>query len=199
MTTKLFHHYSVLQCYKQRKLLNGISTFVPNLNCCQDSKIKSDKLLAPSKRSICMSKLVLQWKGNQVVQVGHIQERVLYLPDFLKNLSACGTLSVLKPKDVKQQKINYFKRKRDCFPNQTMIQFQQPVILREHCDLVYSMSASHFSTQVGSGDDLSDERRNPQENNEIEAWEKLVDYSKLSPTEKKIHERHRNAVKVEDI
>lgn len=31
---------------------------------------------------------------------------------------------------------------------------------------------------------------------EKESWEMLIDYEKLSPLERKIHERHRNAVKV---
>lgn len=67
------------------------------------------------------------------------------------------------------------------------------VILRKLCQQTSSFSTNrHFSKLCDTTSGTSDVGKP----DDMESWEMMVNYSRLSPTEMKIHERHRNAVKV---
>lgn len=67
------------------------------------------------------------------------------------------------------------------------------VILGKLRQQTFSFSTNrYFSNQGDTTSGASDVGKH----DDMESWEMMVNYGKLSPTEKKIHERHRNAVKV---
>ncbi|XP_060604945.1 uncharacterized protein LOC132757636 isoform X2 [Ruditapes philippinarum] len=197
MNTKLFHRWRVFKFYTQRKLLHKFSKAVPKecvSNSCfyQNSIIKGDEQCIPGQKNICIPLTKLHWTEG---------EKCIKLLNPLK-ISTVVIQSVLKAnfsKDVKHTS-NLIKCKCVCLPRNFLTRFRQSVILGELSSRVYFVSACHYSTQTGSGDgEPNQEGTNSQEHSDVEAWEMLVDYNKLSPTEKKIHERHRTAVKKKQL
>lgn len=108
--------------------------------------------------------------------------------------------NVLQTMCDRKQYSQYLVKKHKVFP-------------KNHCeltchqcgpDLNHSKEYSLYATRTFKGSvvasslklrTLSDQRETTHTDN-LETWEALVDYQKLSPLELKIHHRHRNAVKV---
>jgi hypothetical protein len=171
-------------------LLHKFSKAVPKVcvsdsHCYQNYIIKGDEQCLPGQKDI-LTKLHRAEADRCIKLLNPLKFSTVVIQSVLKaNFS----------KDVKHTS-NLIKCKCVCLSRNFLTRFRQSVILGELSSRVYFVSACHYSTQTGSGDGEPNQETNSQEHSDLEAWEMLVDYNKLSPMEKKIHERHRTAVKV---
>ncbi|XP_053380144.1 uncharacterized protein LOC128548756 [Mercenaria mercenaria] len=179
---------------KQRIFLRSLSALpkkhLPDSVCTQSYISSKDEKLILALKKVSTPEAAFELNEKQM-KVEKQVNRLITLSKF-QGLYKPGIQSALKNK----MKLNEIKCTFTFILRNSVVHNPLSVIFRGFSKQAATVSSSrHYSQQSDSGADMSSVGTQQSEETDIESWEMLVDYDKLTSTEKKIHERHRNAVK----